>query len=106
MTREMRDGDRIAGKAQPQESSEGSAEEPGLAAVSIRAPHVLVNIELGAKERTTSPDSLLQTLVKHQLIPGRTSGMALEAELPDEFQVALQAAGGGMERHRRGFQAG
>lgn len=70
VTREMREGGRMAGKAQLQETSEGSAGEPGLAAVSIRAPHVLVNIELGAKERATSLDNLLQTLMKHQLIPG------------------------------------
>lgn len=65
-----REAGRMAGTAQLQERSEGSAGEPGLAAVSIRAPLVLVNTELGAKERATSPDSLLQTLVKHQLIPG------------------------------------
>lgn len=70
MTREMREGGRMAGKAQLQELSEGSAGEPGLATVSIRAPHIPVNIELGAKERATSPDSLLQILVKHRLIPG------------------------------------
>lgn len=50
---------RMVGRAQLLEGSKGSARKPGFAAISISGTQVLASIELEAKQRIESPDSLV-----------------------------------------------
>ena len=65
----------MVGRAQLLEGDTGSAGKPWFAAISIRGTLVLESMELEAKQRTESPDSPVQTPVKHPMI--RTTGMSL-----------------------------
>ena len=85
VSEEMRE--RSDGRRSPVlEESEGSAGKPGLQSAS--GPSLLLaSTEMEAKERAGSPEGLLRTLAKHQLIQRQayTSGMAREEELPGEL---------------------
>lgn len=56
---------RMVGEAQVLEESKGITRKPGFAAISTGGTLVLVSREQEAKERTESPESLVQTPAKH-----------------------------------------